>query len=308
MIGHKRQQALLDLHMRSGAMSHAYLFSGARHVGKMTFAKMVAVALLCEKREAGKGMLFSCGTCRACVMTKAGSHPDMVVVDAEQSGETALHLEDIQRVRERAALSAYGGMCVFIIRDISRITREAANAFLKVLEEPRGRVVFLLLAGVADDVLPTIRSRVWHMRFWPMSEEILTVGIKKEYDVPSEQVAQVVRLSGGLPGVAFRLVTSLDEQKLLEKEHMCIRTLFDASIAKRMKYAEKLRENPEGMQKWFTESIAILADRVHVSLSQNNHEAIVAADQCKMLMEHEEQFLKPYGVKRILFEDALIGM
>ena len=306
IIGHYRQLQLLDIHMRSGTMSHAYLFSGARHVGKMAFAKKVAAALLCEKKETGTETLFSCGMCRACVMTKAGTHPDMVVVDAEQTGETTLHLEDIQQVREQAALSAYGGTRVFIIRDISRITREAANAFLKVLEEPRGRVLFLLLACTADDVLQTIRSRVWHVRFWPLSESALAAGLEKEHRLSSEQAARVARLAGGFPGVAIRLITSVDEQKLLEKEHTHVHALCGASIAERMKYAEKLRENPEGMQKWFTESIAILANRVHTALSQNNSEAVIAADQCKMLMEHEEQFLKPYGVKRIMFEDALI--
>jgi len=308
IIGHQHQQTLLDLHMRSGTMSHAYLFSGARHVGKMAMAKRVAAALLCEKKETGKEILFSCGTCRACIMTKAGTHPDMVVIDAERSGETMLRLEDIQQVRERAALSAYGGTRVFIIRDVSRMTREAANVFLKVLEEPRGQTVFLLLARVADDVLSTIRSRVWHIRFWPMSEEVLIAGLEKEYHVSSEQAADVARLAGGLPGMAMRLVGSPDEQKLLEKERAYIRALFTASIAERMKYAEKLRENPEGMQNWFVESIAMLADTVHISLRNTNLRVVAAADACRLLMEREEQFLKPYGVKRIIFEDALIGM
>lgn len=294
--------------MRSGTMSHAYLFSGTRHVGKMAVAKKVATALLCEKKETKKEMLFSCGACHACVMAKAGTHPDMVVVDAEQSGEITLRLQDIQRIRERAALSAYGGIQVFIVRDVSRMTREAANAFLKVLEEPRGQVVFLLLAHVVDDVIQTIRSRVWHVRFWPMSEEMLTLGLKNGYDVSLEQATKVAGLSGGLPGVAIRLVMSVDEQKLLEKEHAHVHALCDVSVAERMKYAEKLREKPEEMQNWFKKSITILADRVHTSLSQNNPEAVVVAEQCKMLMEHEEQFLKPYGVKRILFEDALIRM
>jgi len=308
MIGHRRQQEFLDLHMRSGAMSHAYLFSGARHVGKMAVAKRVAAALLCEKKETKKETLFSCGVCQACKMSKAGTHPDMMVVDAEETGEASLHLEDIQRVRGCATLSAYSGTRVFIIRDVSKIRREAANAFLKILEEPKGQVVFLLLASVADDVLATIRSRVWHIRFWPLSEELLIASLQKEYNVSLEQAASIARFAGGLPGVAIRLVASPDEKKLLEKEYKQVHVLFDASIAERMKYAEKLRENPEGMQKWFTKSVAALTNVVHMSLQNKNKQVVIAADQCKMLMEHEDQFLKPYGVKRIIFEDALISL
>lgn len=278
-------------------------------MGKMAVAKKVAAAVLCEKKETKKEMLFSCGACHACVMAKAGTHPDMVVVDAEQSGEITLRLQDIQRIRERAALSAYSGIQVFIVRDVSRMTREAANAFLKVLEEPRGQVVFLLLAHVVDDVIQTIRSRVWHVRFWPMSEEMLTLGLKKGYEVSLEQATKVARLSGGLPGVAIRLVTSVDEQKLLEKEHAYVHVLCDVSVAERMKYAEKLRENPEEMRRWFQKSIVLLSGRVHASLPAADGTVVVrAADACRMLMEREEQFLKPYGVKRILFEDALIRL
>lgn len=308
IIGHQRQQILLDLHMRSSAMSHAYLFSGARHVGKMAVAKRVAAALLCEKRETGKEVLFSCGACNACRMMQAGTHPDMVMVDAEQSGETILRLENIQQVRERVALSAYGGIHVFIIRDVSKMTREAANAFLKVLEEPRGRAVFLLLSRVADDVLVTIRSRLWHIRFWPISREALIAGLEKEHHLSSEKADLLARLADGLPGIAMRLARFPDEQKLLEKERAYIYALYDASIAERMKYAEKLRENTEGMQNWFTKSIAMLADAVHVSLRDTNRRTGDTADACRLLMEREEQFLKPYGVKRIIFEDALIGM
>ncbi len=308
IIGHQRQIQLIDLHLRSGAMSHAYLFSGARHAGKMTVAKKVAAALLCEKRGTGKDALFSCGACYACRMIKAGTHPDMVMIDTEETRKTLLHLEDAHHIRQHAALSAYGKTRIFIIRDVSKITREAANAFLKILEEPRRQALFLLLARVADDVLATIRSRVWHIRFWPVSEELLTASIQKEYHVSWEQAAKTARLADGLPGIAMRLVASAEEQTSLDKERARVYALFDASIAERMKFAEKLRENTDGMQKWFTESIAILQNKVHTHLPHRGRQAVIAADQCRMLMEREEQFLKPYGVKRIIFEDALIKL
>ena len=58
IFGHHRQLQLLDLHVRSGAMSHAYLFFGPRHVGKLTVARMAAAALLCEKRNTKPEALF----------------------------------------------------------------------------------------------------------------------------------------------------------------------------------------------------------------------------------------------------------
>ena len=308
MIGHQRQLQLLDMYVHSGTMSHAYLFTGPRHVGKLTMARVVVAALLCEKKGTGTGLLFSCSACNACRLARAGTHPDIYTVDAEEREEHPLRLEDIQRLRERAALSAYGGTHIFFIRDVSRVTREAANALLKVLEEPRGNVVFFLLASVVGDVLPTIQSRCAHVRFWPLSEDVLSAGLQSEHRVKEETALLAARLSRGLAGVAFRLASSPEQLKTEAQEQEHIATLLDASIAERMNYAEKLREKPEAMREWFTKSITMLACTVHAALQKPDGRAVTAADACRLLMEREEQFLKPYGVKRILFEDALIQL
>lgn len=275
----------------------------------MTVAKKAAAALLCEKRETNKEALFSCEVCHACIILTAGTNPDMVVVDAEKTGESSLRLEDIQRVRERVSKSAYRGTHIFFIRDVSHMTREAANAFLKVLEEPRGNVVFFLIATTADTVLETIRSRAWHVRFWPVSEDVLIVGLRNEKGVTKEKAALAARIARGLPGRAVQVALgNINEERVHHEEYQRIISLLSGSVAERLKYADIVRENPERMRALLTGCIAVEASQVHELLQNRDSRAVAAADTCRALMQGEERFLKPYGTKRIIFEDALIAL
>lgn len=309
IIGYHRQLQLLDLHVRKGTLSHAYLFTGPRHVGKLTIARCAAASILCEKKTDAPGNLFSCGECNSCKMCAAGAHPDMYMVDTEETREQFLRLEDIQRVRERAYMSAYGGTHVFLIRDVSRMTREAANAFLKVLEEPRGCVIFFLLASAADDVLETIRSRSWHICFWPMSEKSIRTGLAALYKIPREASESAAQIADGLIGRAIQFIRAADkERKARKEEHQFINSLLRGSAAERLRYADTLRENTDGMRAWFSKSTACAAGLVHASLQDGADHAVVFADMCRALIKGEERFLKPYGTKRILFEDTLVSL
>ncbi|TSC72044.1 MAG: DNA polymerase III subunit delta' [Parcubacteria group bacterium Gr01-1014_70] len=260
---HQRHTQLFDLHIRSGAMSHAYLCSGPRGVGKMAFVRRAAAAMLCEKRNAASPNLFSCGLCTPCLQFGSGTHPDVCIVDTDESKETSIRLEDIQRLRERVNVSPYGGTHICILHDVSKMTHEAANAFLKVLEEPRSKTVFFLLARVADSVPGTVRSRTWHMRFWPAYEEVRA----NEYVSP-----------------------------------------HPVSLADRLRYADTIRDDPEAMSIWFERTIGALSYTVHESLKNNVPGAIAVADACRMVMERQERFLKPYAAKRVFLEDTLIAL
>ncbi len=271
VAGHKRQIQLLDLHIRAGTVSHAYLFSGPRHAGKMRVALQMVSSLLCADRPAG--VLAFCGRCVECRGIAAGTHHDVHIEDTyknEEDNQARISIEHIRRMRELAGRSAYGGTHVFIVRDASRLTREAANAFLKILEEPRGNTLFILLAEFLEDVLPTIRSRVWNIRFWPVLEQ------------------------GTIP---------LQENAAL--------SLFSVPFADRLRYADTLRDNPDRMQMWYTEAITQASRALHESLlsyspHQKQTEAVFLAHACRSLIEGRDRFTKPYGTKRILFESDIL--
>jgi DNA polymerase-3 subunit gamma/tau len=147
-------QALLNA-LSSGRIPHAYLFSGARGVGKTTTARILAKALNCKNRKDGE----PCNECPSCVEITNGSSLDVVEID----GASNRGIDSIRQIRENVAYRALSGMYrIYIIDEVHMLTKEASNALLKTLEEPPEHVVFILATTEPHNVLPTIRSRCQH--------------------------------------------------------------------------------------------------------------------------------------------------
>ncbi|UOP05077.1 DNA polymerase III subunit delta' [Conchiformibius kuhniae] len=141
----------------------ALLFYGKRATGKRTFARAYARLLLCEQAHNG----HACGVCASCRLSEHGSHPDFYLLEPDEGSDngTGRKLAHIKIDAVRALLeplnqsSMRGGRRVVLIDPAESLNPQAANALLKILEEPPPAVVFLLVSGQRGLLLPTVRSR-----------------------------------------------------------------------------------------------------------------------------------------------------
>jgi DNA polymerase-3 subunit gamma/tau len=146
--------------LRTGRVSHAYLFSGPRGCGKTTSARILARCLNCEQGPTP----IPCGVCDSCVaLARDGSGSvDVIEIDAASHGG----VDDARDLRERAAYGpAMSRYKIYIIDEAHMVTPQGFNALLKIVEEPPEHVKFIFATTQPDKVIGTIRSRTHHYPF-----------------------------------------------------------------------------------------------------------------------------------------------
>ena len=221
----------------AGRVAGSYLFVGPPGVGKGTFARGLALALVCERPTTD---LVACRSCRSCIQALAGTHPDIDLVEKPVDRAT-IPLELLigspdQRLREglcwRLLLRpAIARRKVAILLDADQLSEEAANCLLKTLEEPPPGAVIILVGTSLQRQLPTIRSRCQTVRFGLLSDSTIRNILDRELQVagntssPAELAAAAAAAEGSLQRArlllneevaAFRqrLIGLLDRQPL----------------------------------------------------------------------------------------------
>lgn len=202
ILGHDELKASFQRVVARGRLAHAYLFLGPTGVGKRLFAQELGKALLCE---AGQDVLAACDQCAACALVDAGTHPDLFAVQKPED-KNEIPIELMQQLCGSFGLkSARGRGKVAILDDADDLNEESANCFLKTLEEPPPRSVFILIGSSPERQLPTIRSRCQLVRFGTLPDETVAQ-ILRQHDVTDPaQIGRLVHLAGGSPGQALAL-------------------------------------------------------------------------------------------------------
>jgi len=200
--------------LHNGRIPSALLFTGREGVGKGLAARAFAMALNCPAAatavrpppgSATEG-IDACGHCRSCRRIDSDQHPDLLTVAPEGQ---AIRIGRIRSILTTLAMKPYeAAVRVVIIDDAHCMNPEAANALLKLLEEPPDRTLFILIAPRRNDLLPTVASRCQSVRFAPIPEESLRYFLTAERGVAEEKAATLAALAGGSYAKALLLADS----------------------------------------------------------------------------------------------------
>jgi DNA polymerase III subunit delta' len=251
--GHDRAIEQFRKAWDSRCIHHAWLLAGPRGVGKAHFARLAAARLLAEAagpRFEAPG-LETPGDHAIARLIAAGSHPDMRWIERlinEKTGNPARNIS-VEQIR---ALGEFLGLTpglspwrTIVIDSADDLEKSAANALLKMLEEPPSNTIFFLVSNAPGRLLPTIRSRCRRLDFRPLSHDAMTSVLKHELpETPQSELESLIPLSGGSAGRALA-IASLGLESL-ERSALAILREGDPDNSKRSELASKLGKKAAG--------------------------------------------------------------
>jgi DNA polymerase-3 subunit delta' len=208
IIGQERAIGFLKKAIASGRIPHAFLFTGISGVGKTTTATAFTQAINCLEPVENEG----CGKCLICRQMSSGNFPDLIFF--EPDGQN-IKIEQIRELNRSLSFKPLAGKYrVTIVNEAETMTEDAANSFLKTLEEPPPGNVLILKTVEPRDLLSTVVSRCQRIPFQPLLFQVIKEWLMKEMYMDKETACLVARLSEGSLGRAVKIAeTNFQEER-----------------------------------------------------------------------------------------------
>ena len=273
VVGQNKAVTFLQKSLEKDSLAHAYLLVGLPHVGKMTLAVNLAMAINCESPER------PCGKCASCLRIAAGKHADVQVIELAQiaesgegEGKTKISVEQVDQILHSVNLAPYEGKYkVFIVDGVEFMSIGAANRLLKTIEEPVENVIFILLTSNQGLVPATIVSRCQRVELLPVAAETIEQGLIDLYHVEPEKAKLLSRIANGCFGWA---VSVIQDDTLFQQRKEWLdawREMFDADYDRRFTFAAKLVEK-------YTQNRSIVQQKLDLLLGWWHDLLLVKAD------------------------------
>lgn len=214
IVGHRTQIKRLSQLIDKGAIPQTLLFSGISGIGKCKIAQVFLTSLFCKNENP------PCSNCSLCNQIRAGTFPDFIEIHPNERGIIPIGSEEkkeygsirwlIDRLSKKSITDTY----VTLIDGVDRISVEGQNALLKTIEEPSENKYILLISSNRSKILPTILSRCFDLKFYPLDEDSIgTLLIEKGLSEP--EAIFTAKLSGGSVEIAYALMNKELMEKIL---------------------------------------------------------------------------------------------
>jgi len=240
IIGQERAIGFLKQALSRDRIPHAYMFTGISGIGKTTTALALAQALNCLEPVDFEG----CGMCRSCRQIMGGNFADLNLLVPDGKN---IKIEQIRELNRNLGYKSVSGQYrVSIIDRAETMTGEAANSFLKNLEEPPPFNILILKVVEPLDLLSTIVSRCQRIPFKPLAADQISDWLKREMKIDDDTVALVSRISDGSLGKAISICKDnyLEErQEMLESLVELYRITAEKTLEMALEYTDKMKKS-----------------------------------------------------------------
>ncbi len=229
IVGNKKKIDILRQIIKSNNIPHAMIFSGPEMIGKKKIAIEFIKNIFCEEL---------CGDCYFCKSIEY--NPDINIISPVEGN---IEIEEIRKAKERLSLKPYHNKIKALIIDDSHLMKsDAQNAFLKMLEEPKGDTLIIFITPFREMLLKTIRSRAQEIKFSLVGNEeiekyLISLGAS------SKKAKEISLISSGQIGKAINFFEDKSKMDFFNKSIEDIIFLSRSNISQRFQYAEKLKDD-----------------------------------------------------------------
>ena len=312
---HRSQWQQLNERRAQGRFPHALLLTGPEGVGKSHFARQFAQSLLCNGPLA-TGQ--ACGDCRACLLVRAGSHPDLSLVSPLE-GKKSISVDQVRGVGHYLSPKPqYGRHKVVVVSPADSMNVNAANSLLKTLEEPNEGSVLILTTSRPAQLPATIRSRCQELRFGEVVQKEAAPWLKSQLE-GDENPLTLLALAGGAPLKALRMadkeLVSLRKDLFTGLERLAAQGADPISLANQWVKADTQR-GLYWMYSWITDMVRLKATAAAPKISNEDMvqplARLAAGASLQALLQQQERVVTVLRQEeqnlnlQLLLEDLLI--
>ena len=235
IVGQEQLKEHLQNAIAMNKVSHAYIINGERNAGKEFIARVFAMALQCEKKEAEP-----CGECHSCKQALSNNQPDIIYISHEKPN--TIGVEDIRaQINNDIVIKPYSSpRKIYIVNEGEKMTPQ--NALLKTLEEPPEYAVIVILTTNVEALLPTVLSRCVVLNMKPVSDALVKKYLMEQLGVPDYKANICVAFARGNIGKAKLLASSEEFEKVKDEAISLVKNINDMEIHEIVKAIKKISE------------------------------------------------------------------